>query len=202
MATPARGRPRSFDRDAALDKALRLFWRQGYEATSISDLTGELGIGAPSLYAAFGDKKQLFDETITAYGARYGGFAARALAEEPTARAAAARTLREAAIEYTTPGQPGGCMVISAGINTTNAEVAARLERLRNANVDAFEQRIRADVAAGILPAGTNAAALARYVGTVMQGMSQSARDGADRAELLTVAELALRAWDEAPAGG
>lgn len=195
MATPTRGRPRSFDRDAALDKALRLFWRQGYEGTSISDLTRELGIGAPSLYAAFGDKKTLFDETINAYGAHYGGYPARALAEEPTARAAAARMLHEAALGFTQPGQPPGCMVICSGANTTNTEVATDLEQRRNATVEGFEQRIGADTAAGTLPADTKAGVLARYTVAVMQGMSQSARDGASREDLLQVAELALRAW-------
>ncbi|MEV6767449.1 TetR/AcrR family transcriptional regulator [Nocardia sp. NPDC051030] len=201
MATPTRGRPRSFDRDAALDKAIRLFWRKGYEATSISDLTGELGIGAPSLYAAFGDKQQLFNEAIEVYGARYGRFAARALDEEPTARDAIIRTLREAAIEYTLPGRPTGCMVISAAQNTANNDVATRLERMRTANVAAFAERIREDVAAGILPAETNPAALARYVGSLMQGMSQSAQDGAGRDELEKVAELGVLAIPTPRAG-
>lgn len=195
MATAARGRPRSFDRESALDKALRLFWDRGFEATSISDLTKELGIGAPSLYAAFGDKVQLFNEAIETYGLRYGGFAATALAEEPTARAAIARTLHEAAREYTLPGRPPGCMVISAAVNTSNSAVVQLLATLRKANIDAFEAAIRADVRAGILPADTDAPGLARYFGAVLQGMSQSSQDGATRAELEKVADLALRAW-------
>ncbi|MFD7629245.1 TetR/AcrR family transcriptional regulator [Streptomyces sp. NPDC059851] len=197
MVTGQRGRPRSFDRDAALDKAMLAFWENGYEATSISDLTAALGIGAPSLYAAFGDKRKLFDEVVVVYGGRYGDFASVALTEEPTARAAMERILREAAEVYTDPAHPPGCMVISAAVNTTSQEVADALRERRDANVALFESRIRADVAAGALPADTDARALARYVTSVLQGMSQQSRDGATREELEAVAELAVRAWPQ-----
>ncbi|MEV6254331.1 TetR/AcrR family transcriptional regulator [Nocardia sp. NPDC051929] len=195
MSTTTRGRPRSFDRDAALDKAMRLFWARGYEATSIGDLTAAIGIGAPSLYAAFGDKKTLFGEVVAKFGDRYGGFVARALAEEDTAEAAVRRILREAATEYTRPECPHGCLVISAGVNTTSAEIADLLRDMRNRNIDTFAARIQADIDAGVLPSHLDARTLARYVGTVMQGMSQAARDGAGRAELERVAEMALRGW-------
>lgn len=197
MVTGQRGRPRSFDRDAALGKAMFAFWERGYEATSISDLTASLGISAPSLYAAFGDKRTLFDEVVVAYGGRYGDFGAVALAEEPTARAAIGRILREAATVYTDPSHPPGCMVISAAVNTTSEEVAQALRGLREANLAAFEGRIRADVAAGLLPAGTDTWALARYAGAVLQGMSQQSRDGAGREALEAVAEVAMRAWPQ-----
>ncbi|MEV6103240.1 TetR/AcrR family transcriptional regulator [Streptomyces sp. NPDC051940] len=195
MASAKRGRPRSFDREAALDQAVRLFWSQGYEATSISDLTKALGIGAPSLYAAFGDKKALFDEVVEAYGIRYGGFMARALTQEPTAKRAVARLLHEAADEHTRDGRPRGCMLLCAGENTNTADVAERLRRLRARNAAVFEQRIRVDVEAGELPADTDPVALAMYTVSVMQGMSQSARDGASRQELERVAALAMNAW-------
>ncbi|MER5934280.1 TetR/AcrR family transcriptional regulator [Streptomyces sp. NPDC002054] len=198
MVTGQRGRPRSFDRDAALDKAMHAFWERGYETTSIADLTAVMGIGAPSLYAAFGDKRKLFDEVVAVYGCRYGDFGSVALAEEPTARAAVERILREAAEIYTDPGHPRGCLVISAAVNTATEEVAEGLRVLREANLAAFESRIRADVAAGVLPADTDAAALARYSWAVLQGMSQQSRDGATRAELAAVAEVALRAWPAA----
>ncbi|MFF4369907.1 TetR/AcrR family transcriptional regulator [Streptomyces sp. NPDC001594] len=195
MVTGQRGRPRSFDRDAALDKAMLTFWEHGYEATSISDLTRTLGIGAPSLYAAFGDKRKLFDEVVVVYGSRYGDFAGVALREEPTAGAAMGRILREAAEIYTDPAHPPGCMVISAAANTTSQEVADALRERRLATLAMFETRIRADIASGVLPADTDARMLARYAGAVLQGMSQQSRDGATREELEAVAERALLAW-------
>jgi AcrR family transcriptional regulator len=190
-----RGRPRSFDRATALEKAILAFWEHGYEATSVSDLTRVMGIGAPSLYAAFGDKRSLFEEVVQEYGARYGSFGDRALAEEPTVRAAMERMLREAAVEYTAPGRPHGCLVIHAATNCSSPEVEESLRVRRNANIAAFEGRIRAGIAAGELSADTDATALARHVGAVIQGMSQQARDGASREELEAVAEIAMTIW-------
>jgi AcrR family transcriptional regulator len=195
MATGQRGRPRSFDRDAALRQAMLAFWERGYEATSIADLTRAMGIGAPSLYAAFGDKRALFDEVVEAYAAAYGGFALTALDEEPTVRAGMERVLREAAAIYTDPAHPAGCLVVSSALNCTVPEVARAMRERRNGYIALFESRIRADLAAGLLPAGTDAAALARCMGAVVQGMSQQARDGATREELAALGEQALRGW-------
>jgi AcrR family transcriptional regulator len=194
-ASKPRGRPRSFDRATALEKAVMAFWEHGYEATSVSDLTRTMGIGAPSLYAAFGDKQALFAEVVEEYGRSFGAFPGRALAEEPTARAGVERVLREAAVEFTAPGRPHGCLVVHAAINCTTPEVERSLRDRRNANIAAIEDRIRADVAAGELPADTDAATLARYTGAVFQGMSQQARDGASREELEALAEIAMSIW-------
>ena len=191
MATRRRGRPRSFDRQAALEQAVLVFWERGYEATSIADLTRAMGIGPPSLYAAFGDKKTLFEEAVTHYMA--GSFIDRALAEEPTSREAIGRVLREAAVEYTREDRPHGCLVLSVANNP--AEVAERMRHRRAHNVRAFESCMRADVAAGRLPESVNVTGLARFYAAVLQGMSQQARDGAGRAELEAVAEAALAAW-------
>jgi AcrR family transcriptional regulator len=190
-----RGRPRSFDRATALGKALMAFWERGYEATSVSDLTRIMGIGAPSLYAAFGDKRTLFEEVVAVYTGTHGAFGDRALAEEPTVRAAVARMLREAAATYTDPAHPYGCLVAHAATNCTSPEVEQLLRERRNAGIAAVESRIRADVAAGLLPPGTDAAALARHTGAMIQGMSQQARDGASREHLEALAEIAMAIW-------
>ncbi|MEV0530373.1 TetR/AcrR family transcriptional regulator [Kitasatospora sp. NPDC050463] len=193
--TPPRGRPRSFDREAALEQALRLFWERGWEATSVADLTAAMGIRPPSLYAAFGDKRALFEEVVARYRESHGAYATRALAEEPTARAGIARMLREAAAEATDPDHPWGCLLISSTVNCTSPEVEQAVRAIRTANVRALESLIRADVAAGHEPAEADPAALAQFTATVLQGMSQRARDGAGRAELERVATDAMRVW-------
>ncbi|MGC4940621.1 TetR/AcrR family transcriptional regulator [Kribbella sp. DT2] len=192
-----RGRPRSFDCDVALEHSLLAFWEQGYDSTSVAELTSALGIGPPSLYAAFGDKRKLFALALERYQATYGAFTARALAEESTARDAIARILREAAVAYTEPGHPHGCLVFSAAQNTTpaSADVHESLRAIRAGNVLALQERIQADVDAGVLPKTTDARALAVFSGATLQGMSQQSRDGATRADLEAVADLALTAW-------
>lgn len=176
---------------------MRAFWEHGFEATSIAELTGAMGIGAPSLYAAFGDKKALFREVVEAYGRTHGAFAMRALAEEPTVRHGVTRMLQEAAAEYTDPQHPRGCLVISAAINCSpdSADIEELLRRQRNANVREIEHRIRADIEASALPPETDARALATFTAATLQGMSQQARDGATRAQLEAVAQAAMRAW-------
>lgn len=173
------------------------FWERGFESTSIAELTAAMGIGAPSLYAAFGDKKALFREVVDVYGRTHGAFAMRALAEEPTARQGVARMLREAAAEYTDRAHPRGCLVISAAINCgpDAADIEQLLRRQRNANVSEIERRIRADVEARALPPRTDARTLAVLTAAVLQGMSQQARDGASRAQLEAVAQAAMLAW-------
>ncbi|TVL94061.1 TetR/AcrR family transcriptional regulator [Streptomyces sp. SAJ15] len=200
--TGRRGRPRSFDRDAALRAATIEFWERGYEAVSIADLTRVMHIKAPSLYAAFGDKKTLFEEAVEAYVQEFGGYLAPALTEEPTARRGVARLLREAAASHTLPGHPRGCMIITAATNCTpqSAEVLQGLKGRRNHTIELIERRIRADVAVGELPADTDAHLLAVYCAAVLQGMSQQARDGAARETLEAVAELSMRAWPHPPA--
>ncbi|MGW6390744.1 TetR/AcrR family transcriptional regulator [Streptomyces sp. NPDC055103] len=195
MVTRQRGRPRSFDRLTALEQATMAFWEHGYETTSVADLTRAMGISAPSLYAAFGDKKTLFEEVVEAYAGSYGAYGGRAFAVEPTARDAIGRVLREAAEVFTEPGHPRGCLMISAATNCSTPEVEEALRARREASLASFEDRIRQGVEAGELSPGTDARALARFSGAVLQGMSQQARDGATKEDLAAVAEWAMRSW-------
>lgn len=190
------GRPLSFDRDAALEQAMLTFWRYGYETTSIVDLTTAMGITAPSLYTAFGDKKRLFLEAAR----RYAGdpeAAARALESAPTAYEAARGMLVEAATGYTGELTPRGCLLASATASGSSASadvqhaIASIRERLRSG----LRRRIERDVASGLLPRGTDAGALAGMVLAVAQGMSVLARDGVPREDLLAIVEQALSAW-------
>src|SRR5437667_3316473 len=112
-----RGRPREFDREAALEQAIDVFWRHGYEATSMSDLTKAMGINPPSLYATFGDKEKLFLEAIERYRGNQGE--ACPYAAEPTARSAIEKLLTDLAIEFTDTGHPRGCMMVMAATTSS-----------------------------------------------------------------------------------
>ena len=193
------GRPLSFDRDAALEQAMLTFWRSGYETTSIVDLTTAMGITAPSLYTAFGDKKQLFVEAVRRYAGDPDTLAQK-IDGAPTAYDAARTILNAAAAAYTGKATPKGCLLASATASgsAASADVRRLIADIRRAIVQRLRARIGRDLAAGLLSPDTDAAALAGLVMTVTQGMSVMARDGASRASLLAIVEIALRAWPQA----
>ncbi|MGZ9825664.1 TetR/AcrR family transcriptional regulator [Tsukamurella ocularis] len=195
MATTNRGRPRSFDRDAALDAAARLFWEKGFEATSIRDLTEALGIEAPSLYRAFGDKRRLFEEAVGEYDRTYGGFIGAALAEEATARDVVLRLLAEGPRRYTRAGLPRGCLVVSGDAGTADAAITGYMTAMRSANVVRLAERIGRDVESGDLPAAVDALALARFVFGTLNSLAEAAREGVPVEELEAVAAVAATAW-------
>ncbi|MET8544681.1 TetR/AcrR family transcriptional regulator [Kitasatospora sp. NPDC004799] len=192
-----RGQGRKFDLEDILEKAMFVFWRHGYDGASVSTLTKEMGIGAPSLYAAFGSKEGLFLAVVEHYNNGWGGFMQRAFEEEEHAHDLIRRLLYEAAEVYAHADCPGGCLIIGSATRVSEAgqPVAERLREMRNANIDRLADRIGADVEAGVLPAGVDARAVAEFTGAIVQGMSHRARDGATVATLRTVAE---QAWEAA----
>jgi AcrR family transcriptional regulator len=188
-----RGRPRSFDREAALERAMQVFWKQGYEATSLHDLTRAMGINPPSLYAAFGDKERLFMEAVGRYEQMRHGLA-EMLEEGATAKAAVARVLTEAAREL--PGC-GGCMLVLSATACSESSVQSELAERRTDQKAVLKARIDRGIREGELPRGTESAALAEFYTTILQGMSIRARDGAGTRSLLAAAEAAMRAWPQ-----
>ncbi len=204
MSVRLRGRPRCFDRDLALDRAVEAFWRRGYAGVSIADLTAAMGVTPPSLYAAFGSKDALYRAALDRYLASHGSFTRRALAEEPTAQAAIARILRDAVAVYSAGPKPRGCMLATGALTCSveHEDVAADLSRRRLAGIAALRARFERAVTDGELPRGTDSAALAAYYGAVIQGISIQARDGVTRKVLQAVALAALDAWPRGSGGG
>ncbi len=190
------GRPLSFNRAVALHEAMLAFWRHGYETTSIAELTAAMGITAPSLYAAFGDKERLFLEAMRLYAGDPADMAS-GIADAVTAHEAARQLMLNAVFTYTGEGTPKGCLLASATASgsSTSAGVQEAVAGVRLTIAQLLQARIERDIAAGVLPPGTGAAALAGLVLAVTQGMSVLARDGATRAALLTIVEAALQAW-------
>lgn len=193
-----KGRPRSFDRAAALKAAMQVFWQRGYEATSLSDLTGAMGINAPSLYAAFDCKEALFEEALDLYQTTEGAAPQRLLQDGGTAKESFAAMLRYHAVDYVNPQKPPGCMAVLAAITGTpeNKSVRALMTRTRRAAVDGLAGRIRRGIAAGDVPKTADPVAMATFYTTLMQGMSIQARDGATRKQLLATVEAAMAAWE------
>lgn len=176
---------------------MELFWRQGYESTSIADLTKAMGINPPSLYAAFGDKERLFLEAVERYGGHSRQTLESILSAAPSARAAVERLLEATARECTDPCHPPGCMIVSAATNCSagGAHVQAALAARRRSAEAKVKARIAHGVKQGELPARTDCGALAKFYCTVIEGMSIQARDGASRRSLLATAAAAMRAW-------
>ncbi|MEU9384811.1 TetR/AcrR family transcriptional regulator [Streptomyces sp. NPDC048279] len=190
-----RGRPRSFDADAALDRAVEVFWRQGYEGASLSDLTEAMGINRTSMYAAYGNKEELFRRAVARYAEADMAYARDALTR-PTAYAVIEAFLRANADALTRADRPPGCLSVQGGLaeGGDNGHIAAFLAESRLAGERALADRLTRAVTEGDLPAGTDPLALARYVMVVSEGNAVHATAGAGRAALHATVDIALRA--------
>lgn len=177
-----------------------VFWERGYEGTRVSDLTSAMGLNAPSLYATFGSKEDLFREAVAHYNAPDRSPTTMALERSGPVRDAVEAMLRDNVREYADPNTPPGCLIVLAGIAySTETEVLRDL--LRNCRDEDRERllgRIRAGIADGELPAELDAQRLASFMITVLYGLSIQARDGATRADMDAAVDMAMLAWDSA----
>lgn len=190
------GRPLSFDRQIALEKAMLTFWKSGYETTSITDLTLAMGITAPSLYTAFGDKQKLFIEAVNLYA--FGRGDGENFMDKADTAFDAAKLLLSASINiYTDPKTPAGCLMASSTATGSDNSIEVRhyVTSIRANMRDTLKVKIQKDIDEGQITSSTNALALANFIFAVIQGMSVLARDGLSRAELESLSDIALSSW-------
>jgi AcrR family transcriptional regulator len=190
----ASGRPRGFDADRALDVAIDVFWRRGYDGASLSELTAAMGIKPPSLYAAFGDKAQLFQSALRRYVDRNMAYVTDALAQ-PTAHAVASAFLTGNAVAVTMPGLPAGCLSVQAAVATEGPTQLRLLTENRSRIQDLFADRFRRAIEEGDLGADEDPHELAHFLITISSGLAIRAADGASRNSLLATARRALASF-------
>lgn len=187
----SRGRPRGFDRDEALDRALEIFWAKGYGQTSVEELTSEMGISPPSLYAAFGNKHDLFMRAMDRYAETIGILPGQAFSQAPDLRSAV-QALFETTVKCATTAKcPRGCLLVSVA-----SEMAVRDEEVRNKlaqgyakRVAAISERVVVEQRAGRLPKHPTAEKLAKMIVSVTHGLVARARMGASRKELMELSD-------------
>lgn len=193
-----RGRPRAFDRNAALERAMRVFWAKGYEATQLADLTAAMGINPPSFYAAFESKEAIFREAVDLYLATDGAASMRALADTASTRdAIGAMLLASIDIALANPAK-GGCMVSLGLINCQeqNEGVRALMRGLRKTTEDLIYQRLEHGRADGELSPSADIGRISRFYAAMLQALSLQAQDGASQKDLAGIAEASLAALD------
>jgi AcrR family transcriptional regulator len=197
-AVERRGRPRAFNIDDAIQRAMHVFWKKGYEGASMSELTEAMGINAPSLYAAFGSKEGLFRKVLERYGEGPAAYVMESL-NAPTARAVAELRLYGAVEVMTDSKHPWGCMAVQAAVACGESADPIREELIsaRFGTQEALRRRLERAKAEGDLPADSDPAELASYISTLVNGISVQAASGVSRDELRRVVRTALRAWPD-----
>jgi AcrR family transcriptional regulator len=190
-AVKPRGRPRSFDEKEALEKAMQVFWSKSYDGVTIDDLVAGMGVGRPSLYAVFGDKRTIFVRALKAYAEAKGARAAKALFSPPTLRDALTSFLRHAVESATEDGSAQGCLMVCVAPLVDDAEVRQFLKDAVAAGTALVERRLCDGITAGEIPPDFPVAARAIQVGDLARGLTMRAQMGTPRATLLRDAQEA-----------
>lgn len=196
-AKKSRGRPKQFDRDQALDRALDLFWRHGYESTSLADLVEATGAKAPTLYAEFGNKEGLFRAAVERYLSRYAECSNQLLEQDLPIAEIVEAYMRNSAQVFTDPHNPAGCFMVcaSAALSASSDDIAEMLRRKHHAQEASLQACFDRKVQQGELLAKTDTALLAKYIICVIEGMSVQAREGASREDLLRLLDATMMVW-------
>ena len=188
------GRPRGFDEAEALHAAMKLFWERGYEGTSMADLTKAMNLSAPSIYAAFGDKRSLFGLAAKRYAEGPGQYQARAL-REPTLQQVVRALFRNTVDFLTQPGHPSGCMTLTGAMACSVEANSAKdlMTEIRKQNEAALKVRLQQARKGGELPADLNVDDYSRYLSTLLGGLAIQAANGVSKAEMKRIGDMALR---------
>jgi AcrR family transcriptional regulator len=186
-----RGRPRSFDEGGAIEKATQVFWSKGYDGVTIDDLVTGMGVGRPSLYAVFGDKRAIFLRVLRAYAERKGALAAKALLSPQTLRDSIASFLRYNVESSTEKGSARGCLLICVAPLVNDAEVQRFLQDAAMGGAAVLERRFRDGISAGEIPSDFPVAARAIQVTDLARGLTMRAQIGTPRKTLLKDVEEA-----------
>lgn len=194
-----RGRPREFDREQVLAKAMRLFWERGYESTSTADLRAHSGLTQASLYAAFDNKESLFREAVALYRQTAGITTQRALATGQTAKDSMRALLQDAVDTFTAKDAPGGCLLVLGAVNCSpeNEATQAHLRALRRETEHSILKRLERGQKDGDVPKEAPIQALASFYTTVLHGLSIQSRDGVSRSAMIGAVECAMASWQQ-----